>query len=381
MERTISLRITANGRHRRAWGRIWGLVAGGAALVAAGRAEAQSSKLPSDGAVAFSYARSADVIGCSQTTEVAVRDLILGVMHLDPFVPAGQSAAFSLKVSVSKPQEASIQAVFSLLDQAGSLIGTSVVHDETCDGAHLKLAASIALLLQPRPAAAPVCPPCPGPECDKACRESVEKDAHAKARQEIRAEELAKMRAELERELRARAEPAPSFRAVLGAGAVLGLNFGAEASPGFWLSGEVRSSWWSVALETRSLFPARAYTLKDGVSTVDIGSISALVTPCLRWRWLAGCGVVEVGGFWVAGVGAPSGDPKGVLFGLGLRARVDIPLGAGFEARVFADGIGHVVGLEAKGLDPSGAGGPAAYSFKAPREVSAFLGLGVAKVF
>ncbi len=72
------------------------------------------------------------------------------------------------------------------------------------------------------------------------------------------------------------------------------------------------------------------------------------------------------------------------LFALGLRVRIDVPLAAGFEARLFGDAVGHVVGLTLEGDDvtsPGGATSPARYSFDAPRPISAFVGLGLGRSF
>jgi hypothetical protein len=366
---------------------IRGLLAGGAghalALAAAG-AFAQPPVLPSDGSVAFSYTRDPQVIGCSQTTEAEMRDLIEGVVHLSPFVPAGKTAPFSLRVDVTRPRENSVVATFSLFRQDGSSMGKSTVEDTTCDGAQLKLAASIAVLLQPKPASPPACPPCPGPGCDQACRDTVAAQLRDEVKKQVRQEELPRLRAEVQKELEARIPPTPPIRGVIAAGPVLGLNFGSDVSPGFWLSGEVRGERWSVSLETRSLFPSRAFVLQDKQSTVDIGAMSGVLSPCVRWHWLGGCALVEAGGFWVAGTAAMGGDPKGLLLALGGRLRLDVPIAFGFEGRLFADAVGHLVGINSHGLDPTGptgASNPTPFTFKAPREFSAFLGLGLARVF
>lgn len=180
-----------------------------------------------------------------------------------------------------------------------------------------------------------------------------------------------------------RACPTPEWRGVIGAGAFLGLEVGSEPAPGFWLAGEARSERWSLGVEARGVFPASAYRLRDGVSTVDLALYSGVAVPCVRWRWLAGCALVEVGGLWVAGPGA-GGDPAAPFVGLGVRARADFPLLAGFEVRISGDGIGHVLGLAVQGDDTSGPAGeadPTPFTFDAPRRVSAYLAVGLAKVF
>src|SRR5689334_15536499 len=86
-------------------------VLGPSVLLAASQARAD---LPTDGAVAFSYSRATEILGCSQTTEEEMRDLIRGVMHTDPFVASGEPAPFSLKVAVTQPKTGVVRARFSL---------------------------------------------------------------------------------------------------------------------------------------------------------------------------------------------------------------------------------------------------------------------------
>lgn len=375
MERTKPRWIRASGARRaRLRGAAWGL--GGALLVEGAAAwGAAPTSLPSDGSVAFVYSKAAAVTGCSQRNEVEVRDLIEGVVHQDPFVPAGKSGAFALRVDVTAAGPGVVRAAFALFDKDGGSLGVSQVEDPTCDGAHLKLAASIALLLQPRPASMPVCPECPEAECDPACRKAVRIAMKDEVAREVRAEELPKLQEEARRAAEGRSPPEPAWRPVLAAGGLIGLELAADPAPGFWLAGEVRSSRWSFGLEARGLFPTRVHTLAGG-ATVDLAGTSGVLSPCVRWRWLSGCALVELGGLWVAGPGVPGGGATGVLFGLGGRGRVDVPLAAGLEARVFGDVTGHVLGFAGRGTDEGGA-----YTFDAPRRVSAFVGVGLAKVF
>ena len=365
-----------------------------------GRATAaQGVELPTVGAVSFAYERAPAVAGCSQRAEDDVRDLLEGVVHAPPFVPAGQTARFSIEVQVTRPRAGLVRATFSLFDAARTPKGVSTVEDATCDGAHLKLAASIALLLSPKPAPTPAaCPACPAPTCDGPCRKAAREEAAVVVRGEVRAEELPKLREEVRRELSREApstgKPAllSGLRAVVAAGPVIGFEYAAEPARGFWLSGEARSERFSLGLELRASLPARAFTLADGVSTLDLSSVAGLLVPCVRWWWLGACAIVEGGGFLVAGTrarGASSapasqGYVASGLFALGLRARLDVPLVAGFEARLFGDVVGHVVGLALEGDDPTSPGGaasPARYSFDAPRPISAFVGLGLGRSF
>lgn len=375
MKRTKPRRIRANGaRSALLRGVAWGVGAAafGQGAVAWGAAP---TSLPSDGSVAFVYSKSAAVTACSQRNEVEVRDLIEGVVHQDPFVPAGKSGAFALRVDVTPAGPGTVRAAFALFDKDGGSLGVSHVEDPTCDGAHLKLAASIALLLQPRPASLPVCPACPEAECDPACRKAVRIALRDEVTKEVRAEEMPKLREEARRDAEGRSPPVPSLRPAIGAGVLFGFEFAADAAPGLWLGFEVRSLRWSFGLEARGLFPTRVRSPAGG-GTVDVQGMSGVLSPCARWRWLAGCALVELGGLWVAGPGVPGGGATEVLFGLGGRGRVDVPLAAGLEARVFGDVMGHVLGFAGRGTDEGGA-----YAFDAPRRVSLFVGAGLVKAF
>lgn len=328
-----------------------------------------SPPLPADGALAFAYVQSPGVTGCSQSTEVEIRELLIATVHADPFVPAGQPPTFTLRVEMSRPSPDLFRATMSLFDARGGPRGVSLVEDETCDGAHLKLLASIALLLQPRP----------DPPCDAACRTRIEADARERARREVREQELPKLREEARIAAQAAIEERRrrTFQAVVGAGPLAGFHFAAEPGPGFWLSAEARAERWSLGLEMRALLPARAFDLGGGAA-LDQASATGLVVPCLRFRWLAGCALVEAGGVFVLGPGTAAGaGASSGLLGLGLRLRVDVPITAGFDARFFGDVVGYPVALDARAA-PSGGG---AAAFEAPRRVAALAGVGLARAF
>lgn len=341
--------------------------------VVAGVPAGFSRPLPTDGALGFSYTRAPDVVGCSQKTEAEVRDLLVGVVHTDPFVPAGKQPTFTLKVEMTRPAPDLYRATFSLFDERGTPRGVSKVEDRHCDDAHLKLVGSIALLLQPRP---------PGPDgpCDEACRAGIEAKAKERAAAELREKEVPKLKEAAKAAARAELEARrrQQFRAVVGAGAVVAGNLASDAAPGFWLSAEARRTWWSIGLEMRALLPARAFDLAGGGALAQ-ATATGLVVPCLQWRWLGGCALVEAGGVFVSGAGVTGGGAlTGALLGLGVRARIELPVAAGFDARVFGDLMGYPLALQAQGA--GGAGG-AAFTFDAPRRVAGFVGFGLGRAF
>lgn len=348
---------------------------------AAASAQTPPTELPTDGAVAFTYTRAPDVTGCSQSTEADVRDLVGGVIRGDAFVAPGKPAPITLRAEVTLSGPRRYRATFSLVDAAGVARGSSTVDDTRCDDLHLKLAASIALLLQPRPPAPPpVCPTCPVPVCDPTCRASVKQEVLGEARESVRADALVAMRREVE--LAAR-NKRPEVHAVIAAGGLAGFNYAADPAPGFWLAGEARAASWSVGLEARGMFPARAFTLANGAAGADLASFSGLLSPCIHWKGLGGCALLEAGGALLAGAAATGATLVAPLLGLGLRARLDIPIAAGIQARLFGDAMAHLPAA-ADGNDPTGPGGadtPVPFSLEAPRPVSAFVGMGIARSF
>ncbi len=357
------------------------MVAGAVVMgyVAAAGADEQARRTPTDGAVAFSYSRAPDVLACTQVDEAAVRDMLEGVMHTVPFVPKGARAPFELRVEVTKRKDGVVQAALELRDSEGKSRGTSSLDDSTCDGTHLKMAAGIALLLVPPPPRPP-----PAPVCDAACRAAVKKELRAEVREEIRETALADAHQEIRQECKDKYCPRVDFHAVISAGAIVGFNYAADPAPGFWLAGEARGKWWSVMAEARGVMPTQVYTLLNKRGTVDISSFSGLLSPCLRWKWLSGCALVEVGATIHSIPGSLDNGAADPFMGLGLRGRLDIPITAGVEVRVFGDAMGHPVGSITSLGDPTGPGGKENIVFtdyEAPRMFSAFVGLGIAKAF
>lgn len=352
----------------------------------AGAAAAQGRGLPTDGAVSFSYRRDPEVAGCTQGDEASVRDLVEGVMHVEPFVRAGEAAAMELRVSVARRGARVIRATFELWD-AGGKRGTSHVEDERCDDVHLKLAASIGLLLErraPAPVAVVVPQAAARPGCDAACRAGVKEELRGEVREEVREEEREAVRREVRRWCKEKYCPGVDVVAVIGVGALVGFNYAADPAPGFWLTGEARGPWWSGTIEARGVLPTRAYTLLNKLGTVDFGTFSGVLSPCLRWKWLSGCALAEVGVSIHSIPGSYDDGASEPFFGLGVRGRVDIPITRGIELRVFGDLMGYPV-IQIRTLsDPTGPGGfdnPAISEYEAPRRFGGFVGLGLAKAF
>lgn len=342
---------------------------------------APSRSLPTDGDVAFSYSRAADVKGCTQPDEADVRFLIEGVIHVTPFVPAGKPAPYTVLVHVTGPRAGVVRAKIELRDAAGVSKGTTSVEDRTCDDAHMKLAAAIALLLVPRPAAAT--PPSAGTASEEEGREAAKQEGSTPAgagsatdgaRKEgasqgttVPAGTTAKVGARAGASATSAATPSgpggPARQPVckkLLAGYCLGvdiysfafalggsmsLGFTADPGAGMWASAEVRPvEPFSIALDFRGMFPSRVVAAEptdptkpyDTPKEPDVSAATAMLVPCFRYWWLMGCGVVHFG-FSMAQtplelVGWP-------VVGAGPRAGIEIP----FADRFFVRAQGEVL--------------------------------------
>lgn len=89
----------------------------------------------------------------------------------------------------------------------------------------------------------------------------------------------------------------------VGTSILLSAGFSANVAPGFQVEVGLRTKVFSLALETRMLFPSstsasevldptgpRPYPQK-----FDVSELASNLVPCVRWKFLAGCGVVQAG--------------------------------------------------------------------------------------
>jgi len=126
------------------------------------------------------------------------------------------------------------------------------------------------------------------------------------------------------------------FSAAVMAGGLMSAGWSLEVGPGMWLGAEARIGWISVGAELRGLFPATAVRYASSRRDSDLNSISGLLVPCVRWKILLGCVVLEAGELTFTKP-TSSSNFSDVLVGTGLRAGVAIPLFLGFSARGFAE--------------------------------------------
>ena len=133
-------------------------------------------------------------------------------------------------------------------------------------------------------------------------------------------------------------------------GAVLGglLSVGYTADAGGGLYGAVDLRWndakeedWGFVLtgEVRALLPAKVGTYGNtGAYTLSLGVVSGGLAPCLRYKVLLGCAIVDAGAHFVSGpnLGKRNSD-FGPALGIGPRFALDLPVVGRFGIRVFAD--------------------------------------------
>jgi hypothetical protein len=117
----------------------------------------------------------------------------------------------------------------------------------------------------------------------------------------------------------------------------------ADVAPGFAIRGEAGGEIFSIGAEFRAVLPSRTYAREPvpGATSsypveFDLSQLSALVTPCARYKYFVGCGVAQLGFLW-----AQSSVAQGVLplYNFGPRVGFDIP----FATRFSVFGFGEVL--------------------------------------
>jgi hypothetical protein len=191
-------------------------------------------------------------------------------------------------------------------------------------------------------------PPVPeekAPPCDEACRRRLREEGKEEGKREARAEQRAEVRAQVQREVQreveaiyaARVDPSLS----LFAGGLLSAGLTLDVGPGFVIGGDAR--WraydqigFSVGLEAQAFLPTKILVFPTGYP-VDLSQVTAGVPMCLRYRWAAGCGVIDAGMIIAGSRGPLHGVAPDATFGAGPRLMVDLLFGERFGVRAFAD--------------------------------------------
>jgi hypothetical protein len=274
------------------------------------------------GATRLVYVRKSGAERCPDEEVLRFRT-VGGFGQLDPFVKNGTDAPWTLRVVLS-PEGKGFAAEMSHLDASGEPVDGTTVRYDNCDGLVWAAAYEMTLAIGPFPSPPPACPACPAcpkppappppePRCDAACMQKVEK---ALCEKYGRCMDLT--------------------LAVM-AGGLMSAGLTLEVGPGAWLGFEVKRDWFSIGVEVRGMFPAAAQRYFASPPNSDFFSFSGLLVPCARWKWLFGCAFVEAGSFVFTIPGGSKGDYSNLLLSVGPRAGVDVPIGAGFSGRAFAD--------------------------------------------
>lgn len=361
-----------------------------------GSAAATRFETPTDGRVAFTYVRAPEVKDCTLLDEAAVRDTIGAVMRVDPFAPAGAPAPVRLDVRVTQAPGGAVRGTFELVHSSGASMGVSQVEDRTCDGAHLKLIASIALLIQPAAAkgggsagergaagggdvgrgaaggdagsatggganvggtgaktggagdsaaGAGQKAAGPTPEANALSRPpgSAGGGAGAAGATPPRPGAPEGGSGVCKSRLIGYCAPVDIFSVSLALGGVMSLNYSADPGPGVWINAELRPiEMISIGAEVRGLFPSRVVadmpvdpTKPFGTpKEPDVSNLSGMLVPCFRYSWLMLCGVAHLG---LTIAQTPGGRTSLPIMGLGPRLGLEIPFADRFFVRAQGD--------------------------------------------
>lgn len=172
-----------------------------------------------------------------------------------------------------------------------------------------------------------------------------------------------------------RSEPSPladhmPFTISLSGFVLVTAGLTADASPGFQLAAEARSNTeefdapsFRLGLEFRGLLPSKAYArepVDPKLGTIpgelDVSTLTGLLVPCVRWKYLFGCGVAEGGVLIAKGYTDTNYAPT---FRLGPRLGVEVPFAERFAVRAFGEALfaAYTTGFEytvtTSGKDPN----------------------------
>lgn len=283
-----------------------------------------------EGDVTLEYHRDAGASACPE--EPALRERAADAFDFhDPFVPAGRSASSHIRVEIARAASG-YQGTFLILDDNGATLASSSEHHADCDALVWVLGHRIALAILPRPSR----PPAPAPtSAPPAASSSPAPPPSSRAPAICDARCIDEVARRITKGDPRRATFASDIALTVAAGGLFTAGFASEVGPGIWLGFSAQRGWLSIGLEARGVLPAATITYEPGRSSYAT-TTSGLLVPCARYEVLSGCAFVEVGSLLFTIPGHSSAETN-VLFALGPRAAVDIPIGAGFSVRVLAE--------------------------------------------
>lgn len=134
--------------------------------------------------------------------------------------------------------------------------------------------------------------------------------------------------------------PARAGRVTLGVSGLLGLaTMPAPGGGGAFALGW-RAPWWSVSAELRAMMTLNAPV--DSLHRVSLHRVTGAALPCVHWRWVFGCGAVELGALGGSSDADMPASDSAFITTLGGRVGVEIPLGRLLAFRAAVDGFGTV---------------------------------------
>jgi hypothetical protein len=304
---------------------------------AGGQAELPGEGQPVEGAVALEYVLGKGAGGCPGEADFRERTQA-SFDYADPFVASGTAAPVKIRVAVAKAGPRYRGTVTILAE--GRAARESAEEHENCDALVWVLAnrMTLAIARKPKPAcpACPRCEACPAPE---PCPAPVPSKPEPPKEETCDAACVKKKVDELCQKYGHCPNMGPTL-AIMGGG-LLTAGWASVVGPGAFLGGEVKWEKFSIGVEARGTFPTQAQRYYKSPPTSDLFSFSGLIVPCGRYKWLLGCGLVEVGQWTFTVPNDPKGNASDLLLSLGLRGGVDVPLAAGFSIRGFADFAFH----------------------------------------
>lgn len=117
----------------------------------------------------------------------------------------------------------------------------------------------------------------------------------------------------------------------------------ADVAPGFALRAEGLGEIFSIALELRFVLPGRTFareridpTMPTFEQSFDLSQYTALIVPCVRWKYLVGCGVLQ-GGMFLIETGVESDFDAAV--GVGPRLGFEVPFARRFAVFGFGEAL------------------------------------------
>lgn len=136
------------------------------------------------------------------------------------------------------------------------------------------------------------------------------------------------------------AAPARAGRATLAVSGLLGLATMPTPGGGGAFALGWRAPWWSVSAELRAMLALNAPV--DPVHRVSLHRVTGAALPCLHWRWVFGCGALELGALGGSSDADMPASDSAFIATLGGRVGVEIPLGRFLAFRATVDGFGTV---------------------------------------